>query len=145
MDLAAEPGTPIYAVGNGRVVSVYRGFSDTTGFGATVILCVDVEDLPVAMKTAYLAKRPNDKVVYFAYCHLGSIDVVVTNGGTPVTMGTKLGKTGKSGNAYNMPTIPEGAHLHFEARYQHPLPAGRTGLNYRVDPRIFLVNVPNPA
>lgn len=145
VDLIAVPGTAVYAVGNGRVVSVYRGFSDTQGFGATVILCVDVEDLPDAQRTSYRAKRPNDTVVYFAYCHLSQIDVTVRNGGTPVTIGTKLGETGQSGNARGMNTVARGAHLHFEVRYQHPLPAGRTGLQYRVDPRPFLLQVLDPG
>ena len=145
IDLAASPGTPIYAVGNCRVVSVYKGFSDTDGFGATVIICVDVNDLPASMKSAYAKERPDDKVIYFAYCHLSAIDVVVVDGGTSVSKGTKLGETGSSGNASDMKQIATGAHLHFEARYQHPLPKGKTGLKYRVDPRPFLLNIADPT
>lgn len=146
IDLVAVPGTPVYAVANGNVVSVYRGFQDRTGFGATVVLCVDVNDLPEAQRKFYLGKRPKDKVVYFAYCHLSRIDVTLGKDGTlAVEIGTRLGETGESGNAVGMDTVAKGAHLHFEARYQHPLPAGRTGLNYRVDPRPFLVGVTNPA
>ena len=44
-----------------------------------------------------------------------------------------------------MNTVARGAHLHFEVRYQHPLPRGRTGLKYRVDPRPFLLNVSDPS
>lgn len=146
IDLVAVPGTPVYAVANGKVVSVYRGFHDQTGFGATVVLCVDVNDLPEPQRKFYLGKRPDDKVVYFAYCHLGRIDVTLDKDGTlAVEIGTRLGQTGESGNAIGMNTVTKGAHLHFEARYQHPLPAGRTGLKYRVDPRPFLVGVPNPT
>lgn len=145
VDLIALPGTPVYAVGNGTVVSVYKGFSDTENFGATVVLCVDVNDLPEAQKRSYLSKRPTDKVVYFAYCHLSKIDVAVRGGGTPVKIGAKLGETGESGNAKGMNTVARGAHLHFEVRYQHPLPRCRTGLKYRVDPRPFLLNVSDPS
>lgn len=146
IDLVAVPGTPVYAVANGRVVSVYRGFKDRIGFGATVVLCVDVNDLPAEQRKYYLGKRPNDKVVYFAYCHLSRIDITLGKDATlAVEIGTRLGQTGESGNAFGMNTVARGAHLHFEARYQHPLPAGRTGLKYRVDPRPFLVGVPNPT
>lgn len=146
IDLVAMPGTAVFAVASGKVVSVYRGFQDRAGFGATVVLCVDVNDLPEAQRNYYLGKRPNAKVVYFAYCHLSRIDVSLgKHGSLDVEIGTKLGETGESGNAHGMNTVALGAHLHFEVRYQHPLPAGRTGLNYRVDPRPFLMGVPDPA
>lgn len=90
-DYYAPKGTPIYSVGNG-VVSLVQNHPD---FG----LCVLVTH-----------KRP--KAIYYSfYAHLSSISVKY---GETVKKGDVLGKSGVTGNAYNMSGQDE--HLHFEYR-----------------------------
>lgn len=90
-DYYAPKGTPVYSVGNG-VVSLIQNHPD---FG----LCVLVTH-----------KRP--KATYYSfYAHLSSISVKY---GEIVKKGAVLGKSGVTGNAYNMSGQDE--HLHFEYR-----------------------------
>lgn len=90
-DYYAPKGTSVYSVGNG-VVSLVQNHPD---FG----LCVLVTH-----------KRP--KAVYYSfYAHLSEISVKY---GESVKRGTVLGKTGVTGNAYNLSGLDE--HLHFEYR-----------------------------
>ena len=57
-----------------------------------------------------------------------------------LSMGEIIGKTGSTGNASAMTTIPKGAHLHFEARSAPLLGVGLTG---RMDPIPFMnANLP---
>lgn len=90
-DYYAPKGTPIYSVGDG-VVSLVQNHPD---FG----LCVLVTH-----------KRPK-QTYYSFYAHLSSVSVKY---GEKVRKGTMLGKSGTTGNAYNL--SGEDEHLHFEYR-----------------------------
>lgn len=90
-DYYAPKGTPVYSVGNG-VVSLVQEHPD---FG----LCVLVTH-----------KRPK-KTYYSFYAHLSSISV---RHGQTVKKGSVLGKSGTTGNAYNLTGKEQ--HLHFEYR-----------------------------
>jgi murein DD-endopeptidase MepM/ murein hydrolase activator NlpD len=141
IDLVGVPGkTQIRAVAHGIVVVAYKGYKDTKNFGATVVLCVDINDLPEKQKTYLLSVRPNDTKIYFAYCHLSDINVTV--GAGPVEAGAVLGTVGDSGNAHGMSSISKGAHLHFEARTRISVGLGLDG---RIDPWQFLNNCQKPT
>lgn len=90
-DYYAPKGTIVYSVGNG-VVSLVQNHPD---FGHCVLIT---------------HKRPT-KIYYSFYAHLSSVSVVY---GENVQKGTVLGKSGTSGNAYNL--TGEDEHLHFEYR-----------------------------
>lgn len=90
-DYYAPKGTPVYSVGNG-VVSLVQKHPD---YG----LCVLITH-----------KRPK-KTYYSFYAHLSSVSVKY---GQKVKKGSKLGKSGTTGNAYNLTGNEE--HLHFEYR-----------------------------
>ena len=90
-DYYAPTGTPILAVGNG-IVSLVQKHPE---YGLCVLLT---------------HKRPN-KVFYSFYAHLSSISVKY---GESVKKGSVLGKSGTTGNAYNLSNEEE--HLHFEYR-----------------------------
>ena len=90
-DYYAPKGTPVYSVGNG-VVSLVQKHPD---YG----LCVLITH-----------KRPK-KTYYSFYAHLSSVSVKY---GEKVNRGKVLGKSGTTGNAYNL--TGEEEHLHFEYR-----------------------------
>lgn len=90
-DYYAPKGTPVYSVGNG-VVSLVQKHPD---YG----LCVLITH-----------KRPK-KTYYSFYAHLSSVSVKY---GEKVNRGKVLGKSGITGNAYNL--TGEEEHLHFEYR-----------------------------
>lgn len=143
VDLAANAGTSIYAVANGKVVNVSKGFKATTGYGATLVLSVDVKDLPDKQRKLYEAAQPDKDQIYFFYAHLSRIDVVLNKDGVCfVEAGKVLGTTGDSGNASGMSTIAKGGHLHFEVRHKND-DLGR-GLVGRQDPLPYLANYTMP-
>ena len=90
-DYYAPKGTPVYSVGNG-VVSLVQNHPD---FGHCVLVT---------------HKRPK-QTYYSFYAHLSSVSVKY---GQTVKKGTMLGKSGTTGNAYNL--TGEDEHLHFEYR-----------------------------
>lgn len=90
-DYYAPIGTPIYSVGDGTV-SLIQEHPD---FG----LCVLITH-----------KRPK-KIYYSFYAHLSSVSVKT---GDNVQKGKVIGKSGKTGNAYNL--TGDEVHLHFEYR-----------------------------
>lgn len=137
VDLVAEVGTAVYAIADGKVIAISRAFSVTTGYGASVLLQVDVNDLPEAQRNHYRLKYPNNSLIYFYYAHLSEISVKLGPDGTlAVPAGKELGKTGDSGNAKGMTTITKGGHLHFEAR--HRAEKIGKGLDGRLDPLPFI-------
>lgn len=90
-DYYAPKGTPVYSVGSG-VVSMVQNHPD---YG----LCVLITH-----------KRPK-KTYYSFYAHLSSVSVKY---GEKVKKGGILGKSGNTGNAYNLKGKEQ--HLHFEYR-----------------------------
>lgn len=143
IDLQADVGTPVYAIADGKVIAISKAFSATTNFGASVLLQVDVNDLPPAQRQHYAVLYPKKSLIYFFYAHLSAVDITLGADGTrAVAAGTALGKTGDSGNAHGMSTIAKGGHLHFEARYRTEN-IGK-GLDGRLDPLPFIASYTMP-
>lgn len=137
IDLVAVPGTPIYAVANGRI---YRkpAPSTTYAYGDTLILEVGINDLPPAQAEIFRKINPNKQTIGFFYAHLSELpDKNLKH----VNAGDIIGKTGESGNAKGMNTVAKGAHLHFEVRIE-PFKT-TTGLSNRADPLPFINNCTN--
>jgi len=120
-DLFAVPNTPCFAVADGTVRQI-------------VTTCVNGPNghfgkLLVLELTGIIH---DGKPVFAVYCHLTGFAPGVAAEVT-VTKGQLICYSGNTGNAYNMAGIHR--HLHFEFRNRHPLPPGKTGLNYRIDPK----------
>lgn len=109
IDLAASPGTPVYAAGDG--VIEFEGWGQNHPWMTTPAgICI-------------LIKNSN---VYTGYAHLSD---TVINKGQHVTKGQLIGHTGQTGDA-------DGPHLHFEVL---PLrPDFGNGFAGRVDPGPYL-------
>lgn len=109
-DLEAAPGTPCYAVADGKI-AVIRDGGD---YGLTIVLRFKFEGADH----------------YAAYSHLSAASVKL---GEMVSMGQMIGKTGNSGNAKSMKGADQ--HLHFELR---TMPTPGLGLGGRLSPiKIF--------
>lgn len=137
IDLAANPGTPIYAVADGIVYSK-KSPSSSYAYGNTLVLEVGINDLPEPQAAEFRRINPNARTIGFFYAHLSGLP------DTPkqiVKSGDVIGKTGSSGNASKMTSIALGAHLHFEVRLEARKVA--TGLANRADPLPFIVNCTN--
>lgn len=131
IDLEAEPGTDIFAVCGGTIVMAVKN-SSTKGYGWQILLMVNVADLPPKHQSYAKKLVGNQEQIYFFYAHLSQIDVDIQK---VVQAGQKLGQTGSTGNAFNMPSISTGAHLHFEVRVTKEKMGG---LNGRIDPLPFI-------
>lgn len=105
-DFFAPVGTPVYAVGDGKVSTVSAGGD----YGLTIVHSVQVDGA----------------VHYAAYAHMADSKV---RPGDSVKRGQVIGRSGDSGNARGMKG--EDLHLHFELRTA-PLPG--KGLAGRVSP-----------
>lgn len=136
IDLAAIPGTPIYAVANGKIESI-----NSVGlYGNTIVLRVDILDLPIEKQRLAEAAFPNQDYIRFFYTHLNRIDV---SPGDKIYPGMLIGLTGATGNASDMTTIATGAHLHFEFRTGAANTAFGLGLANRSDPLVFIEALTN--
>lgn len=107
-DLEAVPGTPCFAIADGKIALVY--VSDT--YGHVVVLGFPFEG----------------STHYAAYAHLSAVAV---EQGQSVAKGEKVGLTGNTGNARSMKGRDQ--HLHLEIRTV-PRPDAGTGLKFRRDP-----------
>jgi murein DD-endopeptidase MepM/ murein hydrolase activator NlpD len=96
-DFYAAPGTPCYAVANGRVALI-RTVGD---YGNTIVL-------EFAFDNDGDGKEDR---LFVAYSHLSSIEVKT---GDSVFVGQQIGLTGNTGNAVSM--RGDDCHLHFELR-----------------------------
>lgn len=112
-DLYAAPGTPCYAIADGRIE--YVRFS--AGYGNTILL----------------EFTHGGRTLYAAYSHLS---VIAMRKG-PVRRGDMIGLTGNTGNAQSM--RGEDQHLHFEIRTTRD--AGQ-GLGGRIDPAMLYSSAP---
>jgi murein DD-endopeptidase MepM/ murein hydrolase activator NlpD len=135
IDLCAIPGTPIFAVADG-VAYPYRD-SSKKGYGNTLVLEVDIDDLPDHQANLVRAAGKKSGTVGFVYAHLDDLPVKRT----VVHAGDVIGKSGRTGNADKMTTIENGAHLHFEVRLEAL--KRTTGLTNRIDPLPFITNCTN--
>lgn len=105
-DFYAAPGTPCYAISDGKV----RLIRTDGDYGNTIVLAFDHGGV----------------TKYAAYSHLLRIEVRV---GDAVARGQRIGLTGNTGNAAGMRGLD--CHLHFELR---TAPAPGTGLGGRESP-----------
>lgn len=119
-DFYAKPGTPCFAICDGKIWDVHvSGRHAKDGFGLTAVLEFEHKG----------QKR------YAAYCHLSGVVVKI---GETVKVGQQIGLTGNGGNAWNMKGLDQ--HLHFEIRTQgRPGPGGPP---LRLDPKEFFGNPP---
>jgi len=90
-DFYATPGTPCYAISDGKVV-----FAGVSGAFGTLLV----------IKFQYAGQD-----LYAAYAHLSQI---LVNANDSVSLGQKIALTGNSGNAGSMTGLDQ--HLHFEIR-----------------------------
>lgn len=137
IDLAANPGTPIFAVADGIVYSK-QSPSPSYAYGNTLVLEVGINDLPEAQASEFRRINPNARTIGFFYAHLSELP---DTNKKIVKCGDVIGKTGSSGNACKMTDISRGAHLHFEVRLEARKLA--TGLANRADPLPFIKNCTN--
>ncbi|OVZ74783.1 peptidoglycan DD-metalloendopeptidase family protein [Yersinia intermedia] len=126
VDIAAEPGTPIYAVADGRVAFI----TNRGDYGQQLCIVVQADDLPLSKKSLC----HNLREVYFFYAHLSEVSLNLSLH-SPINSGDCIGKTGSTGNASRMTSIARGAHLHFEVRTRNP---SRAGMLDRIDPVPFI-------
>lgn len=136
IDLVAAPDTPMYAVADGTVY-LAKAPRASYGYGHTLVLVVNVDDLPEPQASTFRRVNPSNKTIGFFYAHLSEFSV---KGGL-VNAGQVIAKSGCSGNAAKMTTITTGAYLHFEVRQKARLKSA--GLTDRVDPLLFLSNCSN--
>jgi murein DD-endopeptidase MepM/ murein hydrolase activator NlpD len=111
IDLQANKGDWVLAVGDGQVVGVNLGLD---GYGFTITIKLDGSGL------------------FAFYAHLSEVAIKV---GDKVTTGQLIAKTGSTGNAKGMDTIAKGGHLHFEVRMTQSVGLGLFG---RLDPLKFV-------
>ncbi|MGH1595849.1 peptidoglycan DD-metalloendopeptidase family protein [Yersinia proxima] len=133
IDIAADSGTPIYAVADGRVAFIVTNRGD---YGKQLCIVVQVDDLPQPKKNLYFSLANNDELreIYFFYAHLSEISANLSTRST-IKCGDCIGNTGSTGNAGDMTTIARGGHLHFEVRTKDPAGAGMVN---RIDPAGFI-------
>lgn len=136
IDLVAVPGTPVFAVADG---TLHLPDPPNAGgdYGKTLILEVNIDDLPERQAAAFRRVNPGRQTIGFFYAHLSEYCAEAG----PVSGGTVIAKSGSSGNARGMTSVATGAHLHFEVRLAASIRSA--GLNNRADPLPFLVNCTN--
>jgi len=118
-DLAAVPGTPVYAIANGIICHAQTAdhsnhFDHKGNYGRHILMWFD----------------HNQKEFYAFYAHLQSVSVKT---GDIVSEGDLIGLTGRSGLGASKLPIDQ-AHLHFEIR---TIAGTGTGLKHHVNPVHF--------
>lgn len=93
VDIKIPMGTPVFAIGNGKVIKVAN---QPSGFGHHVV--IEHDNFPS------IENQNVSTTYYSAYCHL---DTMLVSEGEIVTKGQQIGLSGQSGTA----TTP---HLHFQ-------------------------------
>ena len=115
-DLEADPGTPVYAVGDGEIT--HAGFHPQ--FGQNIVLQFS--------KSGQARVSPVDPLWAF-YAHLS---LILVTEGQLVVAGEVIGETGYTGNA-----SASAPHLHFEIRNTSQPSPGLGGAG-RIDPSSVL-------
>lgn len=137
LDFFAVTGTPIFACVDGTVYNrQWHG-----GYGNTITIKVKDRAAFLARKRNYTLQYPNQGEIaaganwtengniFLFYAHLDSVNEF--NFGDPVSSGTILGKTGRSG-------VTGGTcapHLHFEIFCDYTM---AVGTKFRVNPALFI-------
>ena len=111
-DIAAFPGSPVFAIKDGVITFV----KDDGDIGLGRHICMSFNH--------------KGRTLFAVYGHLQAIDVVP---GQFVGEGERLGFSGQTGNAKGQPLSE--AHLHFEIR---TMPHAGLGLGGRIDPMLVL-------
>jgi len=110
IDIPAPPGTPVLAIGSGRVIWAGKGFTfgyprDDDPYGLAVVIRHDL--------------GWQGHALYSLYAHMKTLDV---RPGEWVVQGTPLGRVGSTGKS-------DGPHVHLEIRMQrHDEPARSASL-----------------
>ena len=148
IDLFARVGTPVYACMDGMVISS----EDQHNRGILIIKITDkqVEILKKMEKNDYTnlmsnevktydgstnKYNPDSNIFVFRYMHMSKVFVSKNKS---VKCGDIIGETGIKnayGNNYEGIRDP---HLHFEIASSDAIKTGATGLNYRINPRVFI-------
>ena len=122
--LEATAGTPVFAVGDGRVAKIGNEPKGGGGYGRFILLEFDNPKYDAtANQCSGVAEYEN---LYALYAHLEHIELDVKVG-TEVDAGQQLGKTGRSGNITTEPS-----HLHFEIKPNDTMT--KSSNNVRFDP-----------
>ena len=149
VDIFAPIGEPIYSCLDGEVVSAqYRGKTKTTGYGNTIIIKVNKEDLDACRNDYKLEfsnpfKNGKGEVEkgkgfgdsderYLLYAHL---DTMLVKKGDKVIAGQQIATGGKTGLAEGLP--PNSRHLHFEVLSSSST-AGYSDLLNRENPAFYV-------
>ena len=126
IDIFAPIGETVYACMNGEVVSAKLRGSLTSGYGNTIIIKVDKNELDICKNNYQLEFSEDGEKEkgtsfgdsnnrYFLYAHLKTMTVKT---GDKVNSGDVIGFSGKSGNASNINSASN-RHLHFEILDKH--------------------------
>ena len=141
IDLAVEPGTPVFAIANGHIVFTRIDNKNKNSYGSVIAIEVDVNDLPEPQRAYCAQHQSKEGTVIFFYAHLSSItEDILLKRTLSVTAGTMIGRSGSTGNARAMTTMSNGAHLHFEVRNSNK---ASQGLANRFDPLPLIQNCLN--
>jgi murein DD-endopeptidase MepM/ murein hydrolase activator NlpD len=132
IDIAAEPGTTIFAVADGRIAFIIDPAHGD--YGKQICIIVQVSDLPESKAALCEYKGQPLTSIFFFYSHLSEVSSNLSSNSL-IRCGDKLGKTGNTGNAHAMTSIKLGAHLHFEVRTKAL--TGK-GISERIDPAFFI-------
>ena len=159
VDLYARVGTPVYACMDGEIIST-KGQHNV----GTVILKVTGKQVEILRN---MEKKDYQNILYkeiktenyrddslnfkydsdmfvFRYMHLD--EVYVTNIGNKkyVKCGQIIGRSGIKSPEGSKYTKSHNPHLHFEISSSDAMRTGETGLNYRINPRVFInYKIPN--
>ncbi|RYE42787.1 MAG: M23 family metallopeptidase, partial [Sphingobacteriales bacterium] len=114
IDLAAAVGTELKAIYSGKILNIPSSIRDLKPTDTNYKK--DLGNYIIVKSDGFSVK----------YCHLSQIDVAL---GDTIELGQVLGKTGKSGNAFDVPN----KHLHLEVSTDH---FGSN--NNKVDPEPYL-------
>lgn len=159
VDLFARVGTPVYACMDGEIISTKGQHND-----GTVILKVTGKQVEILRN---MEKKDYQNILYneiktenyrddnlnfkydsdmfvFRYMHLDEVYVTNTETDKYVKCGQIIGRSGIKEYANKKYDNSHNPHLHFEISSSDAMKTGKTGLNYRINPRVYInYKIPN--